>query len=107
MPDAFLLSLTLPPSYRGFAYLCTALELLEADPGLLHGTIKRLYPEISRRHPGSTVPQIERAVRTAFAVIWRRCPPARLEQILGRPPDAQPKPREFLAYLFRDYSRRS
>lgn len=102
-PDLYLMSLALAPSYRGFRYLCTALELLERDPDLLTYSCKWLYPEICKRHPGSSVTKIERSIRTALHVIWLHNSADRLAFLFRHPLAEKPKPKQFLAYLFADY----
>ena len=101
----FLLSLALPPSYRGFDYLYTALTLLEQNPGLLRYSTKWLYPEIAKQCPDSSIVRVERDIRTALGMIWRHCPPDRLHQIMGHRPARQPKPKEFIGYLLLHYTR--
>lgn len=100
----YLTSLALPPCYRGYHYLCTALSLIENDPNLLQYTIKWLYPAIREHHPESSIAKIERSVRTALRVIWQNCPSDRLERLFGFFPTAQPTPKQFISYLFLDYS---
>lgn len=100
----YLASLALPPCYHGYHYLCTALLLIENDRHLLQYTIKWLYPAIREHHTGSSPAKIERSVRTALRVIWENCPPDRLEQLFGFLPASQPTPKQFISYLFLDYS---
>lgn len=63
--------LKLTPNYKGFYQMAYAVQLTVRDPQDLLGVTKRLYPEIAK-YCGTTSGAVERNIRTAINVIWRK-----------------------------------
>ena len=53
-----------PPHFRGFRYLHTAIVMCYEDVSLLDMRTKKLYPDIAKRYK-TTWTAVERAMRTA------------------------------------------
>ena len=59
---------------KGYAYLRCAIELGVTQPELLSSVTKRLYPAIAHRF-SATPTQVERSIRHAIELAWRRTNP--------------------------------
>ena len=67
--SSLLLTLGIPPKLRGYAYLCHAVTLYQADP--LQSVTKVLYPEVAKRC-GCAAMHVERSIRNAIDTGWKR-----------------------------------
>ncbi len=92
-----LLHLGVTPNYKAFPFLLTALELLLEDSSALLLVTKNLYPVVGRCH-GTTWQAVERNLRTATALVWKRNPTL-LQEMAGYPLTCKPTVSQFLAIL--------
>ncbi len=67
---AALRAFGIPEQLTGSDYLAAALKRTTADPALLGGITKTLYPELAQRFSASPA-GVERAMRTAIEKAWR------------------------------------
>ena len=72
-----------PANLLGFAYLLTALTLMQQDPALRRNMTRTLYPRIAQQH-GTEARSVERAIRHAIAAAWTRTGGEPYRQALGR-----------------------
>lgn len=97
-----LLHLGATPNYIGFHYTAYAIGLcLEENQRLLFVT-KALYPDVAK-HFHTTVPSVERNIRTIISVIWK-INPHMLEELAGFALTKQPSVGQFLAILAAHFS---
>lgn len=80
---ALLAAIGVPVNLRGSGYLRTALTLCMAQPRMLLGLNRHLYPAVAREHDASAA-AVERAIRHAIAVTWARGGGERCRQLMGR-----------------------
>jgi transcriptional regulator with XRE-family HTH domain len=71
-------------TYKGFRYLCHAIELALADDTYLTRLTKGLYPAVARRCDASG-PAVERSLRTMIEVFWVRGDLTFFQEITGHP----------------------
>ena len=58
-------------TYKGFQYLCQAIDLALEDDTYLTQLTKSLYPAVARRC-GATAPAVERSLHTLIDAFWVR-----------------------------------
>ena len=65
------LSMGIPAHIKGYQYLREGIKLVIAEPGMISGITKELYPAIAHRF-GTSSSKVERAIRHAIEVAWSR-----------------------------------
>lgn len=69
-----LLDMGMTQNIKGFRFSVTAIELILADPKMLDGITKWLYPEVAKIH--SSLPtRVERAIRHGIEMAFERGDP--------------------------------
>lgn len=77
----YLRELGVPPHFKGYKYVTSAVEAVIAKPEILHGGItKELYPLVASKHPGATPSRVERAIRYAVETIFLHGDPTKLHK---------------------------
>lgn len=66
-----LAAFSLMPHLEGYRYVNEGLRQTIADPTVLHGITKVLYPELARKF-GTTPQCIEHSIRNALDISWRK-----------------------------------
>ena len=69
--SALLRQFGIPPYIIGYQYLRSAIRIAMNDPHVLDAVTKILYPDIAARY-GTSAACVERAMRNAIQVAWRR-----------------------------------
>lgn len=90
-----------PSHLLGFAYLRTALHLVQSDAALRRAITRTLYPRIAQEHH-TTPRSVERAIRHAIAAAWERGGERQYRRALGRLASCmgeRPTNSEFIAQL--------
>jgi two-component system response regulator (stage 0 sporulation protein A) len=77
-----ILSLQIPPFFKGFVYLRDAIMLTVQDPNLIKEITKKLYPIIAGRY-NTTIYRVERAMRFAIEKAWNKGNVELLHQLFG------------------------
>lgn len=90
----YLISLGILPKMIGCSYLCEAIRLAQADPGLMRNMSKGLYLEIGRSME-STASRIERCIRNAIDAAFNH---GELRSRMAN----RPTNREFINYVLRN-----
>lgn len=85
-------------SYLGFRYTACAVALNIQNPELIIYISKGLYVEVAARY-NTSVPCVERDIRTIVEAIWARGDRRLLIQILGTEPDKKPRNASFIDAL--------
>ena len=85
-------------TYKGFRYLCYAIELAMADETYLTRLTKGLYPDIAA-HFHTTGSAVERSMRTLIEIFWQQGNQDYFEKITFYPIQVKPYPGEFIAIL--------
>ena len=65
------LGMGIPAHIKGYQYLREGIKLVIAQPGMIGGITKELYPAIAHRF-GTSSSKVERAIRHAIEVAWSR-----------------------------------
>ena len=60
-----------PAHIKGYTYMRDSIKMVIADPNLLGGITKELYPSIAKKY-NTTPSRVERAIRHAIEVAWTR-----------------------------------
>lgn len=82
--SSILYELGIPPHFRGFLYLREAVRMAATDPDTLASVTKSLYPQIARQH-ATTASCVERSIRHAIDVAWRKGEADTFSQFFGCP----------------------
>ena len=93
--------LGIPAHIKGYQYLRDAISMVVRDREMMEAVTKILYPEIAKKNYTSSS-RVERAIRHAIEVAWRRGNMDVLEDIFGNTVCAgkgKPTNSEFLALL--------
>lgn len=90
----YLVSVGIMPKMIGCSYLCEAIRLAKADPGLMRNMSKGLYLEIARSMD-STASRIERCIRNAIDAAYSH------GELRSRM-ENRPTNREFINYILRN-----
>ena len=92
-----LFSLGLSANYTGFYCIVSAVEIAICEPQSLTMVTKWLYPQIARQR-GTNWKAVERNIRSAIDVIWRRNPLG-LQQLSSCQMDTKPVAAHFISLL--------
>ena len=95
------LTMGMPAHIKGYQYLREAVRQVVANPSMLGGITKELYPAIAHKF-GTTSSKVERAIRHAIEVAWSRGRVDPLNQAFGCCvvyPEEKPTNGEFIALL--------
>ena len=65
------LGMGIPAHIKGYQYLREGIKLVIAQPAMISGITKELYPAIAHRF-GTSSSKVERAIRHAIEVAWNR-----------------------------------
>ena len=65
----YLDAIGVPPNFKGYSYIISAVTLVVANWNILHSVTKHLYPAIGRMHQANSA-QVERAIRHAIEYAW-------------------------------------
>lgn len=90
-----------PANIKGYLYLRDAILMVSKDVELLSGVTKVLYPLIAEKHQ-TTASRVERAVRHAIEIAWRRGSIDELNSLFGSSVDCmrgKPTNSEFIALV--------
>lgn len=82
--SSLLYELGIPPHFRGFLYLREAVRIATADPDTPGSVTKSIYPQIARQHT-TTASCVERSIRHAIDVAWRKNGPDSFSMFFGCP----------------------
>ena len=97
-PYNLLHRLGVSANYKGFFHCAYAVTLCMQQQERLLLVTKWLYPDVAR-HYGTNWKAVERNIRTASAIAWKRNRPL-LETLAQRHLERYPPSSEFLALLF-------
>lgn len=67
----FILKLGVPANIKGYRFLREGIMMVWGDMELSNSVTKLLYPEIARKY-GTTDKKVERAIRNAVEISWKR-----------------------------------
>ena len=90
--------LGMPSHIKGYQYIREGISMIYANPGLIGGITKELYPELAIKFD-TTVSRVERAIRHAIEVSWNRGNWDYMEELFGHSVDidkAKPTNSEFI-----------
>lgn len=96
-----LLEIGIPAHIKGYQYIREGIMMSFADPNMLHYITKFLYPGIAKKYH-TTSSSVERTIRHAIEVAWRRGDIETLEEVFGNTISAnkgKPTNSEFMALL--------
>lgn len=96
-----MLELGVPAHLRGYQYVREAIVLVERDMELVGSVTKLLYPEIAKKYQ-TTDQKVERAIRNAIEVSWKRGNSEVFEEIFGfsyRTGSSRPTNSEYIAII--------
>lgn len=91
-------SLGMPSHIKGYQYVREAISMVYANPEIVGGITKELYPELASKFD-TTVSRVERAIRHAIEVSWNRGDWDLMEEVFGHSVDidkAKPTNSEFI-----------
>lgn len=95
------LAMGIPAHIKGYQYLREAIRQVIAEPRMINGITKELYPAVAHRF-GTSSSKVERAIRHAIEVAWSRGRVDTLNKTFGcdvaRPND-KPTNGEFIALI--------
>lgn len=77
-----MLDLGVPAHLKGYYYVREAIVLVELDWEMISSVTKLLYPTIAKRYH-TTPEKVERAIRNAIEVSWKKGNPNTFEDIFG------------------------
>lgn len=106
--DDFLTEIGMPCNLIGYGHARTALKMIIIDPTYLNAITGRLYPQIAKQND-STPSRVERAIRHAVEVTWRRINLNTMDRLFGSiadPSKGKLTNSEFLATSHKIISRR-
>ena len=95
------LGMGIPAHIKGYQYLREAIKLVIANPAMIGGITKELYPTVAH-HFGTTSSKVERAIRHAIEVAWSRGRVDTLNKTFGcdvAQPGEKPTNGEFIALI--------
>ena len=91
----------MPAHIKGYQYIREGIMMSFADQNMLHYITKFLYPTIAKKYNTSSS-SVERTIRHAIEVAWRRGNMETLEHVFGNTISAnrgKPTNSEFMALL--------
>lgn len=68
---AWLLDIGIPDHLKGHRYLCAAIAMALADPGLLNSVVKGIYFAVAEQYAVAWE-SVERSIRHAIELAWER-----------------------------------
>lgn len=77
-----MLDLGVPAHLKGYHYLRVAIMMSEQDMEVVSSVTKLLYPEVAK-HFSTTDQKVERAIRNAIEVSWKRGNTESFEDLFG------------------------
>ena len=77
-----MLDMGIPAHLKGYHYLREAILISERDMGTVTSVTKLLYPSIAKRYH-TTDQKVERAIRNAIEVSWKRGNTQTFEELFG------------------------
>lgn len=77
-----MLDMGIPAHLKGYHYLREAILISERDMNTVTSVTKLLYPSIAKRYH-TTDQKVERAIRNAIEVSWRRGNTQTFEELFG------------------------
>lgn len=77
-----MLDMGIPAHLKGYHYLREAILISERDMSTVTSVTKLLYPSIAKRYQ-TTDQKVERAIRNAIEVSWRRGNARTFEELFG------------------------
>lgn len=89
--------LGLSANYTGYHCIITAVEIASCEPQSLTMVTKWLYPKIANQL-GTNWRAVERNIRSAIDVIWKRNPSG-VQQLSGCRLDTKPAAAQFISLL--------
>jgi two-component system response regulator (stage 0 sporulation protein A) len=101
MITSILHEIGVPAHIKGYTYMRDAIKMVIADPNLLGGITKELYPSIAKKY-NTTPSRVERAIRHAIEVAWTRGRVETIDMIFGYTIDqnkGKPTNSEFIAMV--------
>lgn len=96
-----LLEIGIPAHIKGYQYIREGIMMAYCDQNMLHYITKFLYPSIAKKYH-TTSSSVERTIRHAIEVAWRRGNIETLEEVFGYTVSAgkgKPTNSEFMALL--------
>lgn len=96
-----LLEIGIPAHIKGYQYIREGIMMAFCDQNMLHYITKFLYPSIAKKYH-TTSSSVERTIRHAIEVAWRRGNIDTLEEVFGNTVSAgkgKPTNSEFMALL--------
>jgi two-component system response regulator (stage 0 sporulation protein A) len=96
-----LLEIGIPAHIKGYQYIREGIIMAFYDRNMLHYITKFLYPSIAKKYK-TTSSSVERTIRHAIEVAWRRGNIETLEEVFGNTVSAgkgKPTNSEFMALL--------
>lgn len=96
-----LLEIGIPAHIKGYQYIREGIIMAFYDRNMLHYITKFLYPSIAKKYK-TTSSSVERTIRHAIEVAWRRGDMEVLEEVFGNTVSAgkgKPTNSEFMALL--------
>ena len=96
-----LLEIGIPAHIKGYQYIREGIIMAFYDRNMLHYITKFLYPSIAKKYK-TTSSSVERTIRHAIEVAWRRGNMETLEEVFGNTVCAgkgKPTNSEFMALL--------
>ncbi|MEG1548513.1 MAG: sporulation initiation factor Spo0A C-terminal domain-containing protein [Clostridia bacterium] len=100
MIESELLGLGITPDYRGYRYLCMAIEKAMQNEEYLYCITTKLYADIARTM-GTTPVNVERSIRTVITVLWNDANTKQLYQLMGRNYETPPGNAKFIGVMSR------
>lgn len=91
----------IPANVKGFSFLRICVIEAVSDPTAVNGITKKMYPKIAKKF-GTTVATVERNIRTALDIAWKRGNDEKFEEYFGKcvkRTDKRPKTAEFIAMI--------
>lgn len=93
-----LRQLDVPTKLKGYRHIVRAVEMVIADPAILSGITKILYPTIARESR-TTPERVERNIRTAVDAAWSRSTPEAKLKFFGHCDGTKPTNSWFIEQL--------
>jgi two-component system response regulator (stage 0 sporulation protein A) len=88
----------IPAHIKGYRYIREAVIMAVNDPNTVDLITKHIYPDIAKKH-GTTPSKVERAMRHALEIAWKRGLNSPLTDRIFPSNDSKPKNNEFISAL--------
>ncbi len=79
----YLRDMGIPAKIHGYSYLRDAIEMVILDTECIHAVTRELYPEIAKKYKVIKPSRVERSMRHAIEVAWKRGNCELQEKIFG------------------------